>query len=178
MVEGSTRPVLRIVLTGPECTGKSTLAARLGAELGARLMPESARTYAHEVARELTVSDVERIAKRHVAAEDTAVRGGAKTLVFDTDLISTIVYGRHYYDFRSAWIEEEAHSRLADLYLLCTPDIPWVADGIRDRPGDRREMLTEFRDTLAYFGARVVEISGTGESRYTAVKAAADSVAT
>jgi NadR type nicotinamide-nucleotide adenylyltransferase len=164
--------VRRIVLTGPECTGKSTLAARLAKELGAPLVEEMARIFAAAVQRELTEQDVEVIARRAIEAEDRVLRGHPPGIVLDTDLISTIVYGRHYYRFRSEWLEGEARARLGDLYLLCAPDVPWVADGIRDRPGDRREMLKEFRDVLAEFGATVVEISGLGEARYEAVRAA------
>jgi NadR type nicotinamide-nucleotide adenylyltransferase len=165
-------PVRRIVLTGPECTGKSTLAARLAAELGAPLLPESARAYAEEVKRELTVDDVEPIARGHVTAETTALRAQPATLVLDTDLLSTVVYGRHYYAFRSEWLEGEARARLGSLYLLCHPDVPWVRDEVRDRPGDRREMLAEFRRVLAEFGASVVDIRGLGDARFDAVRAA------
>jgi NadR type nicotinamide-nucleotide adenylyltransferase len=165
--------VRRIVLTGPECTGKSTLAAALAAELGAPLVAESARAYAEEVKRALTVDDVEPIARRHVRAEDETLTLRPPTIVLDTDLLSTVVYGRHYYGLRSEWIETEARARLGSIYLLCHPDVPWVRDGIRDRPGDRSEMLEEFRGVLAEFGANVVEIRGLGEARFDAVRAAA-----
>ena len=169
MDRGTTR---RIVLTGPECTGKSTLAAMLAAELGAPLLAESARGYAASVGRPLTVDDVEPIARHAVAAEDFLLRSAPTAIVLDTDLLSTVVYGRHYYGFRSAWIEDELRARLGDRYLLCHPDVPWIADGIRDRPGDRREMLAEFRSTLEEFGAPFTDIRGTGDARLAAARAA------
>lgn len=164
--------VRRIVLTGPECTGKSTLAARLASDTGAAFVMESARAYAEAAQRALTVDDVEPIAREHIAREGAALAASPSSLVLDTDLISTIVYGRHYYGFRSEFIESAARARLGDLYLLCAPDIPWSADGIRDRPGDRREMFAEFRAALDEFGARYTEITGSGDARYASVKAA------
>jgi nicotinamide riboside kinase len=162
----------RIVLTGPECTGKSTLAARLAEELGAPLLVESARLYADEVKRELGVDDVERIARWAVEKEDALLASAPTTIVLDTDLLSTVVYGRHYYGFRSEWIEREASARLGSLYLLCHPDIPWVGDGVRDRPDDRDEMFGEFRAVLTEFGAPVADIRGTGEARFASARLA------
>jgi nicotinamide riboside kinase len=169
------RPARRIVLTGPECTGKSTLAARIAAETGSVLVLESARGYAEDVKRPLTVDDVEPIARRAIATEDAIVATKPTGLVFDTDLLSTVVYGRHYYGFRSEFIEREARARRADLYLLCRPDIPWEPDGIRDSPGNREEMLELFRTVLAEFGARVTEIGGLGDARFaSALKASSE----
>lgn len=168
------RAVRRIVLTGPECTGKTTLAARLASDTGAAFVRESARAYAEEVKRPLTVHDVEPIARRAIATEDAILATEPSGLVLDTDLLSTIVYGRHHYDFRSEFIEHEARARLGDLYLLCLPDIPWEADGVRDCPTDREGMLEQFRNVLREFGARVIEIGGTGDARNAAVRAAVE----
>jgi nicotinamide riboside kinase len=165
--------VQRIVLSGPECTGKTTLAARLASDTGAAFVRESARAYAEEMKRPLTVHDVEPIARRAIATEEAILATEPSGLVLDTDLLSTVVYGRHYYGFRSDFIEREARARLGDLYLLCLPDIPWEADGVRDCPTDREGMLERFREVLREFGARVIEIGGTGDARYAAVRAAA-----
>jgi NadR type nicotinamide-nucleotide adenylyltransferase len=159
---------LRVVVTGPECTGKTTLAATLGAEFDAPWLGEAAREYAADARREgrqLGLDTVEPIARRAVAAEDAALLAGPALLVLDTDLISTVVYSRHYYGTASEWLVAEARARRGDLYLLCAPDIPWTADGIRDRPEGREAMFTLFRYVLAEFGATVVEIRGQGDAR-------------
>jgi NadR type nicotinamide-nucleotide adenylyltransferase len=164
--------VRRIVLTGPECSGKTTLATQLAEELGAPLVPESARAFAEEVKRALVVDDVEQIARRHVAAEGSFLAASPTTLVLDTDLLSTVVYGRHYYGFRSEFIDREARARVGSLYLLCAPDLPWLPDGVRDRPEGREEMLAEFRAVLAEFGAPFVAITGAGAARLDAARRA------
>ncbi len=166
----------RIVLTGPECTGKTTLAAEVATALHAPWLPEASRAYAAERLREghaLTAGDVEPIAIRAVATEDAALALAPPVLVLDTDLLSTVVYSRHYYGACPEWIEEEARVRRAECYLLCLPDIPWEADGVRDLPQLRDELLTLFRDTLEELECRVVEVSGAGPARVaTAVRAA------
>ncbi|MEO7711932.1 MAG: AAA family ATPase, partial [Gemmatimonadaceae bacterium] len=63
------------------------------------------------------------------------------------------------------WIEREARMRLAHLYLLCDVDVPWVRDGVRDRPTDRRAMFGLFRRSLARRGARVVIVRGDWTAR-------------
>lgn len=162
------RATLRVVATGPECTGKTTLAAGLGAEFGAPWLGEAAREYAaeaHRGGRVLGLDTVEPIARRAIAAEDAALQSRPPILVLDTDLISTVVYSRHYYGTSSVWLEQEARHRRGDLYLLCAPDIAWMADGIRDRPEGREEMFALFRSVLAEFSATVVEIRGLGDAR-------------
>jgi len=167
---------IRIVVTGPECTGKTTLAEQLGAHFGAPWLPEVARQYAAERAREgrgLLAGDVDLIAARAIAADDAALASAPRLLVSDTDLLSTVTYGRHYYGASSAWLDGEARARRASLYLLCAPDLPWTADGIRDRPEQRDELFAEFAGVLKEFSANVVVIRGDGEARMSAAVHAA-----
>lgn len=163
----------RVVVTGPESTGKTTLAVALASRLKAPLVAEAARAYAEEHAdEELTAADVAHIARNHVLADDAALTGAPPLIVFDTDLISTVVYARHYYGSCPAWIEAEARARRGDRYLLCDIDLPWQADGVRDRPLQRELLLELFRATLHEFGARVVLVEGNGDSRLDAALAA------
>ena len=171
--------VRRICVTGPECTGKTTLAHRLAAHLHAEHVPEAARMYAERANRELRVADVELIAAEHIAMADDAVRRvvdrGGGTLVLDTDLVSTIVYARDYYAFSSRWLDDEERHRRADLYLLCDVDVPWVSDGVRDRPSDRVALFALFADTLRELQARVTIVRGDWDTRWqTALTASAE----
>ena len=161
----------RICLIGPECTGKTTLAARLARELGATLVPEASRTYAETCGHVLTRDDVEPIARGQIANLDQA---DGPLQILDTDLLSTVVYARHYYGHCPQWIEEEARRRRAGLYLLMDTDLPWEPDLIRDRGGDAREDLFDaFRATLDEFETRWEIVSGTGEERWRNVMALA-----
>jgi NadR type nicotinamide-nucleotide adenylyltransferase len=171
-----TRPLV-IVVTGSECTGKTTLASELADRLAAPWSPEFAREYLDRKGAPLVGGDVEPIARGQVAGEDAAMARAAGIVVEDTDLVSTVVYARHYYGACPAWIERAAAERLGDLYLLLHPDVPWVADGLqRDRPADRAVLHDLFRQRLSAFGARFVDIAGDWASRRTLAFNAVDAL--
>ena len=150
----------RIVLTGSESTGKSTLAQELAAHYGTVVCGEFVRGYLDRRGGVLDAGDVEPIARGQLALQDAH-----EGFLFDTDLISTVVYARHYYDFCPGWIVEAARARRADLYLLLDVDVPWVPDPQRDRPHLREAIHELFVRTLEELGADYVTIRGTWEER-------------
>ena len=155
----------RICLTGPESTGKTELAQRLSHELAIPWIREYAREYAL-VHPELTEADVEPIARGEIALLDSV---SAPIVVLDTDLISTVVYARHYYGSCPQWIEAEARARRADVYLLLDTDVPWTADPARDAGGEIREDLFDaFRAALDEFETNWQIVSGDWEMRWQA----------
>jgi NadR type nicotinamide-nucleotide adenylyltransferase len=165
--------LLRVVVTGSESTGKTTLARGLAARFGTVWSKENARIYLDAVRRPLGPEDVEPIARGQIALEDAARDTARRLVVHDTDLLSTVVYARHYYGACPEWIERAARERRGDLYLLCHPDVPWVADWLqRDRPGLRDEVHERFCDALVEFGARVVDIRGDWSARAAAAESA------
>ena len=169
-----TRIRLTVCLIGPECTGKTTLAERLSVRFDAPWVPEFVREYAQRVARPLTVDDVEPIARGQMALEDAARNPTTDNrqpttdslLILDTDLISTVVYSRHYYGHCPEWIEAEARARKASLYLLTDIDVPWTADDVRDTAAARAALHGQFATTLANYDANVITISGDWEARF------------
>lgn len=171
----------RVVVTGSECTGKTTLAQAIALRLCVPCLAEPSRAYAEARGGVLSAADVEPIARATITALGQGK--GAGVVVCDTDLVSTMVYARAYYGSCPAWIEAECGERLGNLYLLCSPDIPWVADGVRDRPlaSERAAMHEAFALALRDLGARTVLVEGAGaartESALAAVNAALPSTA-
>jgi NadR type nicotinamide-nucleotide adenylyltransferase len=159
----------RVCVTGPESTGKTTLSRVLAERHGAEWVPEAARQYAERVARPLVAADVEPIALEHIAMADAAAARararGRRLLVLDTDLLSTVIYARHYYGGVTRWIEDADLLRRADLYLLCDVDVPWEPDGVRDRPTDRAAMFAAFARGLEQRRASVVVVRGSWADR-------------
>ena len=157
----------RIVVTGSESTGKTTLARELAAALGTIWVPEYARDYAAVRDGVLTVDDVEPIGRGQAEREDATIAlvPAGRDIVLDTDLVSTMIYGEHYYGYCPPWVREQAVLRRGNLYLLSATDLPWEADGVRDQPLARHELHAKFAAQLIAMGARVLPVQGTGARR-------------
>lgn len=159
--------IARLCLTGPESTGKTELAQRLARELGTVWVPEYAREYAEMHGNNLTAADVDAIARGQLANEDRIAPHAARILILDTDLISTVVYARHYYGACPQWIEDEARRRRADLYLLLDTDCEWHPDPARVCTAeDREDLFDAFRAALDEFETRWEIVSGGWKERY------------
>jgi NadR type nicotinamide-nucleotide adenylyltransferase len=164
--EGSGR-VKRVVVTGSESTGKTTLARDLAAHFGTVWIPEYVRGYLDAKGAELTADDVEPIAMGQIEECDATIAASKHELiVLDTDLLSTETYAAHYYGVRPDWIHNAVLARRADLYLLCDIDVPWKPDPQRDRPHHREQIHQLFRAELEAIGANVVDVRGTWEERF------------
>ena len=157
--------MIRVVLTGSESTGKTTLAKALTRHYSAELVPEFVRDYAERKGAPLDFSDHGPIAHGQIALEDAHIANAPRLVVQDTDLLSTVVYCNHYFGRCPAWIEEAASARRPDLYLLCETDVEWIADGVRDRGHMRDEMQQLFRDAVHASGVASIEIRGGREER-------------
>jgi NadR type nicotinamide-nucleotide adenylyltransferase len=167
---------LRVVVTGSESTGKTTLAGRLAAHYGTARVPEFSRAYAESIARPLTREDVKPIARGQLAAERQAETTADRLIVLDTDVLSTLVYGDHYYGHAPQWIADELRSNPAGLYLLCDIDAPWVPDPARDRGHLRLEMHARFAEAVRRTGVPCVAIRGDWEQRFRSAVAAVDAL--
>ena len=161
--------MIRVVVTGSECTGKTTLAKALAAHYETTWVPEFARRFVRDKGDAPAYEDVEAIARGQMAIEEEAAAEASGLLVQDTDLLSTVVYSHHYYGDCPRWVEETLDDRAADLYLLAGIDVPWAPDGEqRDRGGRRDEMQGLFRTALRERGLRFVEINGSVDERLAA----------
>lgn len=169
------RRLTRLVVSGSESTGKTRLAEQVAAHYGVPWIPEFARDYAEQKSAMLSVADVTPIARGQIARENDALLGASGIIVLDTDLVSTVVYSQQYYGNVPAWIPLAAQQRLADLYLVCDIDLPWVADTVRDAQHQRRQMHDAFIQHLTRFGATYHVVSGTSAARLAGAIAFIDS---
>jgi NadR type nicotinamide-nucleotide adenylyltransferase len=157
---------IRIAVTGPESTGKTTLAMQLADEFDGLYVPEFARSYVENLNRQYVYSDVEAIARAQVNQYTEAIRSKKIVQFFDTWLIITKVWFRWVYNQIPDWLENEIQKYPMDLYLLCRPDLPWEDDPVRENGGENRiRLYEEYRQELINHGCRYVEIGGAGDQR-------------
>ena len=162
-----TSSMKRIVITGAESTGKTTLASSLAAHFKAPLSAEFIRSYVDEIKRPLEASDLELIAKGQVSFEDANFDPAQDGLVFhDTNLLSTLIYCEHYHGGSLDWLAGKFAERHYHYYLLCMPDIPWVPDpGQRESPAARDSLHSKFHARLVALNLPFSCIQGTKEER-------------
>ncbi len=157
--------VRKILITGPESTGKSTMAKALAAHLDTYYVPEYARSYLNYIQRPYTQQDVLQIAKGQALLEDAYMHIANKYLVVDTDMTVMAIWSQEKYGNINPWIAQELVSRTYDLILLMDADLPWVYDPQRENPNDRKRLLYLYRQSLEARGQAYYLISGDGKSR-------------
>ena len=167
--------MIQAVVTGSECTGKTTLAEALAAHYETVWVPEFARQFVIKKGASPEYEDVEAIARGQIALEDERPGESSRILIKDADLLSTIVYSYHYYGNCPHWIELAFDKRSADIYLLADIDVPWIPDGEQRDRGDLREKMHElFRSALNDRCLKFVEIRGSRGKRLDAAISAID----
>jgi NadR type nicotinamide-nucleotide adenylyltransferase len=129
-----------IAITGPECSGKSTLAKALAAHFGGVWVPEYARTYLAHSGGSYTYADLDAICAGQMQAETEAVASGAPAVICDTDATVLYIWSLFRFGKVSPAIEARAAEPRYHHYLLCKPDLPWVADPFRESPNPEERM--------------------------------------
>lgn len=156
----------RVVISGPESTGKTTLAEQLARSFGTVWVPEYARGYVNNLGREYDYQDLVHIGRRQIEELTDQYDSARQFVFFDTGLIITRVWFLERYQTCPAFIDRAIREIPVDLYLLCQTDIEWVNDPVREHSGlDRERLFNRYQDELIRYGASYRMIEGRGESR-------------
>ncbi|MBN8783483.1 MAG: ATPase [Sphingobacteriales bacterium SCN 48-20] len=172
----------KIVIIGPESTGKSTLSAQLATYYGTSWCPEFAREYLLKNGPQYTYEDLLPIAKGQLALEDQfaqAQLNSAKPngpLFIDTDMYVMKVWGEFVFDRCHKFILDQIAARHYDGYLLCDIDLPWEPDQLREHPdlASRQRLFNIYKDLLVNQSTPWAEIGGNYDERLAAAIRATD----
>ena len=173
--------LVKIVLFGPESTGKTTLSIQLAKHYNTVWVQEYARPYLPQVCnperRTCQQKDILPIAFGQIALENRLAKRADKVLICDTDLLETKVYSSAYYGgFVDPILEKAATENTYNLYLLTYIDTPWEADDLRDRPEQRLEMFEAFQKALDEHDRPYLLLKGDKESRLKKAVEAIDAI--
>jgi NadR type nicotinamide-nucleotide adenylyltransferase len=124
----------RILILGPESTGKSTLAADLANHFGEPWVPEFAREYLEKINRPYCYEDLAEIGKGQIRLEDHLAEKAENYLFCDTDLRVIHIWSHHRFEKTDQWVMDEIGRRRYDLILLTDTDLPWTPDPLREYP--------------------------------------------
>ncbi|WP_075341875.1 AAA family ATPase [Tenacibaculum agarivorans] len=162
--------LVKVVLFGPESTGKTTLSRQLARHYNTVWAPEYAREYLQDKwnneRKTCEESDLIPIAIGQMDLENSLSKKADKLLICDTDLLETKVYSEEYYGgFVDPLLDKFAVANTYDMYFLTYIDTPWEEDDLRDRPEQREEMFTAFKNTLEKYNRPYVLLKGDKETR-------------
>src|SRR5450631_733669 len=158
----------KIVVIGPEATGKSTLCEQLARHYQTEWVQEYARKYLLEIRRPYTYEDLLLIARGQVKSEDQTSSTLFKPLLFiDTDMYVMKVWCEYVFGKCHPFILDEIVKRNYDGYLLCNTDLPWVADELREYPDpeSRNRLYRMYKDLMVNQSTPWYDISGGYEER-------------
>lgn len=157
---------VKIVILGPESTGKTTLTQALAKHFEAPFVAEYAREYlAQKADRAYELKDLEAIGKGQVKAVQKALALNPPILFCDTDLVTLHIWSLDKFDQAIPFVEAHMKTQQADLYLLCKPDLKWEYDPLREDANRRDELFDWHLWVLKSMNALFIEIAGQGEKR-------------
>ena len=164
----------KIVIIGPESTGKSSLCQQLADHFGTDWVPEYAREFLIEHGTSYKYEDLLTIAKGQVALEEKFAASFPQKfppdgpLFIDTDLYVMKVWCEFVFYRCHQWILDNIVTRKYDLYLLCNIDLPWVKDELREYPDllSRQQLYHIYKDIMINQATPWVDISGDYDQRF------------
>jgi NadR type nicotinamide-nucleotide adenylyltransferase len=157
----------KVVIIGPESTGKSTLSQGLASHFSCPWVPEFARTYIEELGRPYVYEDLLQIAKGQILLQESKSEEAENLLVCDTDLHVIQVWSDYKYGKVHDWILDQIMHKKYDFYLLTDIDIPWQEDPQREYPEPelRQYFFKRYQRLLLSKGLPFERISGSVEER-------------
>jgi nicotinamide riboside kinase len=167
---------IKIVVIGPESSGKSTLAESLAKHHGTIFIPEVARSFLTYNGNEYTQSDLMKISKMQTEcefekAQDWMTKWNNANkrpfLFLDTDLQVIRLWSEWVYGYCDSFILHQLAAVDHDGYILCEPDLPWENDPLRSNPDirDRWHIYHHYREMLIETGKPWTSINGLGQAR-------------
>lgn len=170
----------KIVVIGPESTGKSTLCEQLAKHYQTEWCAEYAREYLLTHGSNYQFGDLLAIAKGQLSLEEATAQKvqqqNGSLLFIDTDMYVMKVWCEYVFGRCHPFILEEIATRKYDLYLLCDIDLPWVKDELREYPDEqpRRELYRIYKDIMENQSTPWAIIHGNYEERLQKAIAAVD----
>jgi len=147
--------MLKIIITGPESSGKTTLCKALSKHFNISFAKEFARHYINSLERGYTQNDLVSIAKGQLECEFNYD-------LLDTDLITIKIWSEYKYGSCDKWILTQIEKQKSEkrFYLLCKPDIPWQTDNQRENPNDREALFEIYKEKLDDLGHKYFIVEG------------------
>ena len=155
----------KIVVTGPECSGKTTLATALSRSIGGIYVPEFARTYLSMLNRSYVLNDIRSMYEGQMMLEEAASGLEERPMISDTSTLVLLIWSQLRFGQVDPVIEKSFLERSYDLHLLCAPEPTWEPDVLRENPTDRWSLFYLYHKQLIASGHAFRVLHGPPEAR-------------
>lgn len=167
----------KIVVVGPESTGKSTLCEKLAVHYNTIWVKEYAREYLLKNGTDYTFENLLEVANGQLRLEEEGIQQLSEKfrveptqrplLFIDTDQYVMKTWCEFVFGKCHPWILDQIVERKYDLYLLGNVDAPWVKDELREYPDlvTREKLYHHYRDILINQQVPWVDICGNYDER-------------
>ena len=164
--------MLRIVLTGAESSGKSSLTRYLGEVFKLPYALEYARIYLEEHGSEYNLEQLKEMSQKHLNYQQEEVPISVPCGIFDTDLINYKIWAEEVFGYCPEEISRGIEQESSHVYLLCKPDLPWEADPLRENPDNLNFLYQRHLDEIIRLNRPYEVIEGLGPERQANAEAA------
>ena len=148
----------KIIITGPESSGKTTLSKNLSQHLNSKLVNEFARYYLQKNNNKYNFENLLEIAKNQLKLENQK----SKIIICDTDLITIKIWSEYKFGKCDSWILDKINTQKNEqrIYLLCKPDLKWQYDPQRENKYDRDKIFNIYNKELISLGYKFFVVKG------------------
>ena len=154
--------MIRIAITGPESSGKTTLCLALSEHFNVVSIPEFARAYLGKTDGKYDQPDLDQIAEGQL---ESIISSSNKVDICDTDFSVLEIWSQYKYGNVSVPIQKLVEQDLFDLHILCTPDIPWEEDPLREKADNRDQLFELYKASLDRYNKNFIIVSGEHKTR-------------
>ena len=155
----------KIIFTGPESTGKTTICQEMADYFQCPWVSEFAREYLQEIDRPYKEEDLLAIAKGQWEREEKIRELNGPFLFCDTSMLVIKIWSNHKYGKCHPWINNKLEQEIPTLYFLCSPDFPWDPDPMREHPLIRNQLFDLYESELKKLGFSYHILAGNNAKR-------------
>ncbi len=156
---------MRIIITGAESSGKSTLAEHLGRQFNLPYALEYARCYLEKNGPDYDLDLLIRLSGLHLEYQQTEVDPAVPIGIFDTDMINFKIWAEEVFGHCPDQVLDRIEKESSHVYLLCKPDLPWEPDLLRENPDDRDMLYQRHLGEIKRLNRPYLIVEGVGTQR-------------
>ena len=150
----------KIVIIGPESTGKTSTCKHLAEKYNTIFIKEHARKYLSNLDKKYNYNDLKNIAKEQIKQEEKAILGKHKIIFYDTNILTIKIWSNFKYKKCDPFITEQANKKKYDLYILCNNDITWQYDILRENKNERKKIFDIYLHELKNKNFKILKKTG------------------